>query len=223
MNLEHYQILADLFDYPDVLFVEKTSQALSLLREKYPLAAKEVEIFYDQLFQKKLDSIQEIYTRSFDIQAMTTLDVGYVLFGDDYKRGEILSQLTREHQKVQNDCGRELADHLPNLLRLMSKSQDTELIHELAQEILAPALRTMIAEFELQRIAEKNKLYQKHYKTLIETSQAQARVYQQALKALFIVIKEDFGVSEESLNEYLHHDFFGSLKTEMSVEKIANE
>ena len=223
MDLKHYQILAGLCDYPAASFFKKVQQALDFLKDKYPRAAEEVSIFRDQLFQQDLDRIQEIYTRSFDIQAITTLDAGYVLFGDDYKRGEILSHLTREHQKVQNDCARELADHLPNLLRLIAKSADEEFIQDLVREILAPAVGGMVAEFDPQRMAEKNKLYQKHYKTLIETSADNALVYGHVLKALFDVIKQDFQVNTEVLNGHVHNDFFGCLNAEMSVEKIANE
>ena len=45
-------------------------------------------------------------------QVLATLDIGYVLFGDDYKRGELLANLNQEHRKANNDCGTELADHL---------------------------------------------------------------------------------------------------------------
>jgi hypothetical protein len=31
-----------------------------------------------------------LFTRSFDVQAVTTLDLGYIVFGEDYKRGELL-------------------------------------------------------------------------------------------------------------------------------------
>ena len=73
-------------------------------------------------------SPREIHTRSFEVQSITTLDVGYVAFGDDYKRGELLVNLNREHEAVGVDCGSELPDHLPNVLRLMARWQDPELV-----------------------------------------------------------------------------------------------
>ena len=68
----------------------------------------------------------ELYLRTFDVQAITTLDIGYVLFGEDYKRGALLAGLSAEHKKVSNDCGIELADHLPNVLRLLPKMEAGE-------------------------------------------------------------------------------------------------
>ena len=37
-NLEHYQLLAGLFEYPDKHFVEKVKKAQDVLNEKYPEA-----------------------------------------------------------------------------------------------------------------------------------------------------------------------------------------
>jgi len=59
------------------------------------------------------------------------------------------------------DCGAELADHLPNFLRLMPKLRDRELLRDLVDELLVPALRKMIAEFEPRRIERKTELYKK--------------------------------------------------------------
>jgi hypothetical protein len=45
--------------------------------------------------------------------------LGYVLFAEDYKRGDFLVKVKNEQRKVNNDCGEELADNLPNILTLM--------------------------------------------------------------------------------------------------------
>ncbi len=70
------------------------------------------------------------------------------MFGDDYKRGELLVNLNREHGAAGIDCGDELPDHLPNVLRLLARWEDRELAAEFAEEILHPALERMVAEFE---------------------------------------------------------------------------
>ena len=111
MNLKPYELLADLYKYPDEFFLERILKILSFLDKNYPSALKEAQMFFDTLSFTDLACAQELYTRSFDVQAVTTLDIGYVLYGDDYKRGEILANLNREHLKVQNDCGSDLADH----------------------------------------------------------------------------------------------------------------
>jgi nitrate reductase assembly molybdenum cofactor insertion protein NarJ len=223
MNVTHYEQVANLFAYPDASFPNKVGEVFEFLKKSYPAAAQEVQLFYEGLPKMDLTKMQELFTRSFDVQAITTLDVGYVLFGDDYKRGEILSQLNREHKNAQNDCGKELADHLPNLLRLIAKLGNTELVRELVSEIVAPALWKMIGEFNPDRLNQKTKLYKKHYKTLLETAEHSAVIYVHALKALFAVLEQDFQIKKEVLNRQPDHDFIKSVSTEMSVEKLAKE
>ncbi len=146
-TLSHYHSIADLFEYPDLEYPDKVLRVRQTLEGGYPKAVVELNKFLALLPSKSATTMQALFSRTFDVQAITTLDIGYVMFGDDYKRGELLANLNREHAAANNDCGVELADHLPNLLRLLSKSKDTEMIDELIEEIIAPALRSMRNEF----------------------------------------------------------------------------
>ena len=223
MRLSHYNHLAGLFDFPGPEFTARGREFMDCLHENYPAAAAELQCFLDGI-PLKLEDQQELYTRTFDVQSITTLDIGYVLFGDDYKRAELLSNLTREHKQVGNDCGSELADHLPNILRLIPKLKDHELVAELVGEILVPALMLMIREFDPGRMEKKNTNYQKHYKTLIESAPGNAfTIYVCGLKALLCVLKEDFQVAEtvaklEDWSSNRSVDFLGSIEKEMDIE-----
>ena len=228
MKLAHYSQLADLFDFPGPEFIARGQNLLNCLRDHYPDAADEIKCFLDGI-PSGLKDQQELYTRTFDVQSITTLDIGYVLFGDDYKRAELLSNLTREHKQAGNECGSELADHLPNILRLIPKLLDSELVAELVSEILVPALILMIREFDLERIEKKNTNYQKHYKTLIEAAPGSARViYSRGLCALQCVLKKDFQVAEmiDKLKSWSQNhppaDFLGLIEKEMDIEDNAN-
>jgi len=222
-KLTHYATLANVFEYPDSEFPQRAQAVTAVIRERYPTAAAELDRFSSLLPVSDVIAMQELFIRSFDVQAMTTLDVGYVLFGDDYKRGELLANLNREHQEAGNDCGCELADHLPNVLRLLPKLEDDELIDELVDSVLAPALREMIGEFSSERIAKKNASYKKHYKTLIDTpfvSNDAVTLYQFPLKALYAVLEEDFVISEPEQSTEAS-DFLRSLYTENEIEERA--
>ncbi|MBI2340818.1 MAG: hypothetical protein HYU99_10735 [Deltaproteobacteria bacterium] len=228
MNYEHYSRLAMLFDFPGPEFAARGRELLDCLRKNYPDAVTELQYFLDGLPSIPLD-IQELYTRTFDVQAITTLDIGYVLFGDDYKRAELLSNLTREHKLAGNECGNELADHLPNMLRLIPKLSDSELVAELVGEILVPALLLMIREFDSSLLEKKNMNYRKHYKTLIESAPgSELTIYRRALKALLCVLKEDFQVTAimEKLGGWSESrqstDFLGLIEKEMNIEENAN-
>ena len=222
-DLTHYHTLADLFEYPDAEYPQKVWAVKRVLDDRYPVAAKKIERFLELLPESDVIAMQELFIRSFDVQAMTTLDIGYVLFGDDYKRGELLANLNREHREAKNDCGRELADHLPNLLRLSSKLEDEELLEELAESILAPALREMIGEFAAERIEKKNASYKKHYKTIIDTpfvSNEAVTLYQFPLQALYEVLKQDFSLVETTPSTQTN-DFLSSLRRENEIEAKA--
>jgi nitrate reductase assembly molybdenum cofactor insertion protein NarJ len=217
MNLSHYALLADLFQYPDGVYPQKVKNIKDFLNDNYPGAVEDINTFVELLPSHDLNKMEELYIRSFDVQSITTLDIGYVLFGDDYKRGELLSNLNREHTKADNDCGSELGDHLPNLLRLISKLDDDELIVEMIEELLVPALTKMISEFEPDRLKKKNELYEKHYKTLIETPEDGSLMYLSALKALNKVIREDFSIVDKPIKMQTI-DFLQSLDTEIEIE-----
>jgi nitrate reductase assembly molybdenum cofactor insertion protein NarJ len=228
MSYAHYHQLADLFDFPGPKFAARGKAALDSLEEKYPDAAVEVQKFLEGIPPSTLDR-QELHTRTFDVQSLTTLDIGYVLFGDDYKRGALLSHLNREHAQAGNDCRGELADHLPNLLRLISKLKDHDLREELVRNILVPALILMIREFDPERIDKKNETYQKYYKTVIAPARAgDATVYRLALKAVLDVVARDFQASDliSRLSGWSTGpqtaDFLGMVRREMDIERTAN-
>lgn len=227
-NLAHYTELSKLFDFPGPGYLTQGLKVVELLREKYPEAAAHVQYFLNGIPAKTLDQ-QELFTRTFDVQAITTLDVGYVMFGDDYKRAELLANLSREHKLVENDCKLELADHLPNILRLIPKLKYEEMLDELVSEIMVPALLLMIREFDSERIGRKNVSYQKHYKTLIDAAPVmELTIYNRLLMALLEVLKQDFQVTEmiAKLAEWSSRqqtvDFLGLVEKEMEIENNAN-
>jgi len=216
----HYSLFASLFDYPDADYADRVRLLKRHLQADYPLAIADLDQFLELLPEQGLLVIQELFTRSFDVQAIATLDVGYVLFGDDYKRGEMLANLNREHLAVNNDCGTELADHLPNLLRLMDQLGDEDLLRDLAYAIIAPALLEMIGEFSPGRVQKKNEANNKHYKTLIDTPPVQNNVftlYKFALRALYEVLKQDFSLIQ-SIPLARSSDFLESVNRENVIE-----
>ncbi len=220
----HYRVLAALLEYPDSGYPEKVREIRDSLEGPYPEACAELDRFLEFLPAHDLTTMQELYTRSFDVQAMTTLDVGYVLFGDDYKRGVLLANLNSEYREVDIDTGTELADHIPNLLRLMEVLKDEEVLHDLAYAILAPALLEMMREFSSDRMETRNASYKKHYKTLIETPPVQANaftLYAHALRALYEVLKKDFALIEKIPLERTS-DFLASIGRENDIEERAS-
>ena len=221
----HYERLAALFDYPQWDYPTRAREACRALEGRYPVAAAELYAFAEALPAGRdttsadaLAEMQDIFTRSFDVQSITTLSVGYLVFGDDYKRAELLVNLNREQREAGVDGGSELPDHLPNVLRLLARWRDRELAAEFIEHVLHPALRRMIAEFDTQRSERRNALYRKHYQTLIDTSARRGMIFRKPLAALASVLEADFGPCERASAER-QHDFLGSIGQELEIEQ----
>lgn len=215
-SIEHYDLLASLFSYPEEKLRIDSEAAHRLLESKYISASKFFNEFY--LFSKSISLIkwQEIFTRTFDVQAITTLDLGYVLFGDDYKRGELLVNLSKEHKNYNIDCGSELGDHLPNVLRLLTQLTDDDLKTDLIYLIIKPALHKISAEFDIDKIDKKNSVYKKHQETLIEPANNFGLIYQQLLMALIDVLQTDFPDSKFKFDN--EKTFTKEITNEIEIE-----
>lgn len=160
MNLDHYSRISEVFRYPsgklkeDVLFLND----IVIGRYDPDLEAKLLP-FYEYINSTSLSQQEEYYTSTFDVQPVSTLDIGYVLFGDDYRRGVFLVNMKKEHIKAGNDCGSELPDHLPNILTLLPLMKDEKVAEELVVSLLIPAFEEMISRFKNSG---------NHYKGLLE-------------------------------------------------------
>ena len=216
LNNLHYSLVSDLIDYPQEGFASTVINIQLFLNKQYPELGKILDEFTQFAKSKSLDEIQELHTRSFDVQAITTLDLGYLLFGDDYKRAELLVNLSRERKEAGNNCGLELADHLPNVLRLLPLLKDKELLDELVKKLIYPGLKKMVREFDAGNLKKKNEVYVRHHKTLITLSEQYGTIYKKPLLVLLSLIKKDFGI-EENPDEKTS-DFLGSIATEMKIE-----
>lgn len=191
-NRIQYKELADLFRYPMEDYVENVNQCASYLKENYPKAYTELLPFTDWVNHLSLYEIEEVFGKTFHIQAVCYLDLGYVLFGEDYKRGEFLVQMKNEQRKANNDCGDELADNLPNVLSLMSIMEDEEFLAEFAVRIVIPALDKMIQEFDQARMELKDKVRKKKQKVVILEDLMNKNIYQYALQAILEVVRADY-------------------------------
>jgi hypothetical protein len=110
-----------------------------------------------------------------------------------------------------------LSDHLPNILRLMARWQDQELVAELVAEIVRPAVGRMIAEFGPERMEERSSLYAKHFRTLIASSPARGRIFREPLTALAAVLDRDFPGTARQRPE-VDNDFLRSIGRELDIE-----
>ncbi len=233
-TVSDYDRIAGLFIYPvDESYKDTVKSIYQYLQAEYPEAAADMEPFISYVGHSTFREMQELYLRSFDVQAITSLDIGYILFGEDYKRGQLLVHLNQEHKQAGNNCHTELADHLPNVLRLIARIREDSLRDEIATRLVMPALRKMMREFTPEKLQKKDEIYKKHQKTVLEYSQPYRVIYLTLLQALFSVMKRDFKYDPEEADE-AHvkgceesavcskaegADFEKNIEMEMTIEK----
>ncbi len=86
-------------------------------------------------------ALEELYTCSFDLNPISTLEVGWHLYGEQYERGRFLARAREMLSRVGQDEGGELPDYLPTLLCALPRLAADEAI-DLAAFIL-PAVHVM--------------------------------------------------------------------------------
>jgi nitrate reductase delta subunit len=106
-------------------------------------AAAQLAQFAQQTEELPLAAMQELYTQTFDLNPVATLEIGYHLFGENYKRGLFLAQLRETEAQFALDEPHQLPDYLPMLLRLLVRLDDRELHDDLIIECVLPALAKM--------------------------------------------------------------------------------
>jgi len=128
-----YELLAQFLDYPAEGHVERLRGFLPQLEEHSAEAGSKLSAFLDFAEVCTVPALEELFTRTFDINPACTLELGWVLYGQDYARGEFLvkmRQMLSEHRIPESG---ELPDHLTHVLQLLSRLPD-EVAHPFARE-----------------------------------------------------------------------------------------
>ena len=149
MNAKIYDLLAQVLCYPAADSL-KNGQELEAELEKLDSKYSDlIRPYNTYLATESRECLEEAYTNTFDIQAVCPLEVGYTLFGEDYKRGEFLVRMSNLHQEHNTALiSSELGDYLPNVLKLISKMPDDGFKKDFIEKLLLPALSKMLKNFD---------------------------------------------------------------------------
>lgn len=152
MNRATYEAIAAALSYP----VEGYSVAVQRLPELVPLeCTANAGEFAESIAALPLEAQQELFTQTFDLNPVCSLELGWHLFGENYERGLLLVRM-REHLRsagISEDG--ELPDHLTYALRLLPRMEQ-EQAADFTGAIVMPALTKMI-----QAISGKGNPYEK--------------------------------------------------------------
>lgn len=127
----NYELLADLFEYPDESYVERARAA-------------GLNDFAAALVRFSTAEIQEQFITTFDWNPATALELGWHLYGEQYARGEFLVRVRKELYRYGVSESSELPDHLTHVLRLLGRMPEAK-VEEFAREYAAPAVAKLVS------------------------------------------------------------------------------
>lgn len=135
-----YAAFAGLLTYPEVDYPQRMEASLRLAPAQ---CREELEQFCMLVRDLATHQLQELFTRTFDLNPVCSLDLGWHLFGENYERGLLLVRIREELRRYRLAESSELPDHLTHVLRLVARME-----HERATDFVAacvlPALEKML-------------------------------------------------------------------------------
>ena len=140
------QNLAYIFSYPQAEYRDRAEKILIGCNRK-PRLTQFWNPFLQFVREKELTEIEETFTSTFDMRPSTCLEVGWHLYGEDYKRGQLLVKMRQTLGKNQIPESVELPDHMSHCLKLLAVLPDDE-ANILVKEYMKPALLKILKGIE---------------------------------------------------------------------------
>lgn len=186
-----FHLMARLLEYPREDLGGVADECVDLLEPLSREAAAAMAQFQKFIAETPLARQQEIYTITFDLDAVCHPYVGHHIFGETYKRSSFMLGLKERYARYDLELGSEVADHLALLVRFLSLCDDPTEVDVIVRDALLPSLRQMLKEKE-EIETEQEKLEAGKVK--------KPRVYQSALAALRHTL-EDVYVAQTAEHE----------------------
>jgi nitrate reductase molybdenum cofactor assembly chaperone len=157
---ELYDLLGSLVAYPDEDYHEKVRHCVNLLKEEHPGNVEGILPFVSEVDKMAVTDLEEFYTRTFDINPVSALEVGWHIYGEQYERGAFLVRMRELSRTLGVKESTELPDHLTHVLPLVGRMEQEDADMFVATYLL-PGLKKMLAGFD-----GKNNVYDNVLKTI---------------------------------------------------------
>lgn len=135
---------AGLLAYPAAETAEHGAACEQLLRQHCPEAVAGLEKFRRFIGENDLRHVEEVFTATFELQALCHPYVGYLLCGESQQRTFFMIRLRQLYRQHGFPPGRELPDHLGEMLRFIGTAGDAACCGELIADALLPALDKLL-------------------------------------------------------------------------------
>ncbi|MCW5979691.1 MAG: nitrate reductase molybdenum cofactor assembly chaperone [Bryobacteraceae bacterium] len=136
-----------LLAYPDREYLDRVDNCCEQCRERFPEVCRRLSRLATELRGKPVVELQELYTRTFDLNPVCSLEVGWQLYGEEYARGRFLVAMRDQLRQHGIPESTELPDHLTHLLPLLDRLEPN-VAQEFAAEFAGPAVKKMLAAFQ---------------------------------------------------------------------------
>lgn len=143
-----YEMFARLLAYPEGSAGYGLQVTVDSWRDQ-PEVVEHLEAFVKSTEDLSSTDLEELYTRTFDINPISSLEIGWHLYGEAYERGAFLvkmREMLRQHGVPEST---ELPDHLVHVLQLLGKMGDAD-ADAFIETYLHPALKKMLDGFSKQ-------------------------------------------------------------------------
>jgi len=134
--------VALLYRYPGPQAQADVKHAMTVLADECPVAVDDLRPLFERLATAALADREDLFVRTFELNPACALEIGWQLFGEQYARGTFLVRAQQLCREVGVDPGTELADHLPNVLRVLARLTGPS-AGALALRFTLPAVREM--------------------------------------------------------------------------------
>lgn len=143
--------LARLLDYPSADLAEAAARCADWVGGAHERAAAWLRSFERRVRRMPLGRLEELYTSTFELDAVCHPYVGYHLFGESYKRSLFLIKLKELYRAAGFDVSGELPDHLAVMLRYLGAGAPREIRVQLIRDALLPAVSRMLGGLTADR------------------------------------------------------------------------
>lgn len=140
------ELLGRMLRYPDEDHALYLASVSARLEDEAPEAACLIRDFSNRTRDFTTENLQELYTRTFDLNPVCALEVGWQLYGEEYARGSFLVFMRDALRRHGIPEVTELPDHLAHALPLLDRLDEND-ASELTQGAVLPAIDKMLQGF----------------------------------------------------------------------------
>ena len=146
MDTAALDALATLLSYPSGHFEESVRWAQECVSHESGSIAERLAPIAQLVAGGDLAVVEELFTRTFDMNPSCALEAGWHLYGEDYDRGAFLVHLRGQMRSVGVEESGELPDHMSHVLRLLGRLPEDE-AGAMARSQILPALARLMSGF----------------------------------------------------------------------------